>query len=435
MHGEIRTDSAEGAGTTFTLDLPLHRVETVQRALPEWIARLRGRRVIVASGNAPRRSHWRRLLDWAGIEAQEAAERAALEAALAVGAPDALLIETDDGLPGLERWLTGAEDIPVLLVHGVLARTDGNARRPDCIKGELFEPFGDLALWQALAQLWGMVADMPAEEMTEGEWRFDARILMVEDNDINRLILEQILLQLGCHVGQATNGAEALSRLETERFDIVLMDVQMLVMDGLTATRALRDIERARALPRQTVVALTANALAGDRDMCLQAGMDDYVPKPVTIKSVGDLLQRWIPPARQRKAPPRPRGRHGAIARTPAIDLASLRANLGPEADAILPTIIDSYLKESRKHLPVLQAATPDSDLALITRIVHNLKSASAALGLHDFSGRCKDVEQAGRAGDRARVLALLPDLVAAYAPVERAIDVAWQECRNGTGA
>ena len=156
----------------------------------------------------------------------------------------------------------------------------------------------------------------------------------------------------------AVNGAEALAVLENEQFDLVLMDVQMPVMDGLTATRTLREIERMRGLPRQLVIALTANALTGDREMCLQAGMDDYVAKPVTIASVRAAMLRWLPAQFQRPLPvPESAARASAPATTPMVDLDELRATLGAEADQIIPTVIGSFLREGKANIAKLATA------------------------------------------------------------------------------
>ena len=126
------------------------------------------------------------------------------------------------------------------------------------------------------------------------------RVLLVDDNPINLLVAREMLLSLDCAVESADDGAEALARLQREKFDLVLMDVQMPVLDGLEATRRLRAHEAAGGTPRAVVVALTANATAGDRDVCLGAGMDDFIAKPVHREQLAAMLQRWLPAGRWR---------------------------------------------------------------------------------------------------------------------------------------
>lgn len=117
---------------------------------------------------------------------------------------------------------------------------------------------------------------------------------MVEDNETNRLILEQILNRLGCHVTHAGNGLEALDILRQRSFDLVLMDVQMPVMDGFEATRLIRKQERSRRDKHHPIIAMTAGAIIGDREKCLAAGMDDYISKPITAQVLLDKLRHWL---------------------------------------------------------------------------------------------------------------------------------------------
>ncbi len=127
------------------------------------------------------------------------------------------------------------------------------------------------------------------------------RVLLVDDNPINQLVAREMLLSLGVQVDTADDGAEALLRLDEAAYDIVFMDVMMPVLDGLACTRALREREAARASPRLTVVALTANAMTGDRERCLESGMDDYLPKPVRREDLAKMLARWLPVGRFRR--------------------------------------------------------------------------------------------------------------------------------------
>ena len=118
-------------------------------------------------------------------------------------------------------------------------------------------------------------------------------ILLVEDNPVNQTIASTLLKRIGCEVDVAQDGAVAVERWRDGNYDLVLMDCQMPVMDGYDATRAIRSIEAALARPRTPVVALTANALSGDRELCLAAGMDDHLGKPFTVELLRAMLERW----------------------------------------------------------------------------------------------------------------------------------------------
>jgi CheY-like chemotaxis protein len=119
-------------------------------------------------------------------------------------------------------------------------------------------------------------------------------VLLVEDNIVNQKVALGALRRLGVTASLATDGEQAVARLATERFDLVLMDCQMPVMDGFTATAAIREREAREARPRQVIVAMTANAMEGDRELCLAAGMDDYLTKPFNLGALLAVMKKWL---------------------------------------------------------------------------------------------------------------------------------------------
>ena len=121
-------------------------------------------------------------------------------------------------------------------------------------------------------------------------------MLVVEDNPVNQKVALKMLQSFGVSPFSASNGLEALEELERNSFDLVLMDCHMPEMDGYAATRALRERERVMSLKRTPVVALTADALDGDREKCIESGMDDHLPKPLILDELSKTLQRWLLP-------------------------------------------------------------------------------------------------------------------------------------------
>ncbi|HRF30799.1 MAG TPA: ATP-binding protein [Azonexus sp.] len=435
MDGSIKVDSTLGQGSLFSIALPISNATGKNRKLPEWMPQLRGRHVVVVCNDEARSQHRLNLLRWAGIEAIATAGMSD-----GTGFPaDAIVIEDNTDFRCILKLRDTWPATPALMVRGVAGPEARSLPMPEWVEGELQEPFSDLALWTELAQMWGL-AEEPEEQGEEaGALHFGARVLMVEDNETNRLILEQILNRLGCHVTHAGNGLEALDILRQRSFDLVLMDVQMPVMDGLVAASKIRERESALGLPRQPIIALTANALAGDREMCLQAGMDDYVAKPVTIGSISTAMLRWLPATRV--AEPAADSKPAAVETpapapsVPSLDFNDLRASLGKEAERIIPNIITAYLREGTAHIQVLSTLGDDFDLEHITRIVHNLKSSSAALGLAAFSGLCREVEQAARSQQRDKVREQVPQIVAEFEQVRAVARQTLADLGQGEGA
>ena len=153
-------------------------------------------------------------------------------------------------------------------------------------------------LYRALAQAVGGSADQrrAGAGRSDGDCDIRARVLLAEDNGVNQVVARNMLESLGCEFEIVRNGQEACWRVQRGGYDIVLMDCQMPVMDGYAATREIRAWERERrSRSRVPIIALTANALVGDAEACLAAGMDDYLAKPYTRKQLAGVLARWLP--------------------------------------------------------------------------------------------------------------------------------------------
>ncbi len=135
----------------------------------------------------------------------------------------------------------------------------------------------------------------PSREIQNRFAHCKARILLAEDNRINQMVALHILEKLGLHADAVTSGADAISALETHRYDLVLMDLQMQHMDGFETTRRIRAAERVSSSARIPIIALTAHALQGTREKCLESGMDDYLPKPVSPQSFSEMMEKWLP--------------------------------------------------------------------------------------------------------------------------------------------
>ena len=225
-------------------------------------------------------------------------------------------------------------------------------------------------------------------------------VLLVEDNTMNQLVATRMLAKLGYRNDVANNGREAIDAITVGAYDAVLMDCQMPEMDGYEATRQLRRAEAGtdRHLP---VIAMTAAAMTGDREACLEAGMDDYITKPVSVDAISEVLERWI----LRQAVPES-GRTGSQPTTerPVLDpdrFAVLRELDAGDGD-LLATIIHEYVKDATQILAAIRAAIAEGDPQTVERNSHTLKGASANLGAIGLTEICGKLEALGRAARSA---------------------------------
>ena len=260
--------------------------------------------------------------------------------------------------------------------------------------------------------------------------RLHGHVLLAEDNAVNEVVAGAMLESFGLRVSVAQNGRQALEAVAAQAFDVVLMDCQMPEMDGFEAARRIRRREAEKGVPaaaRQLIVAVTANAIEGDRERCLAAGMDDYLSKPFSKADLHALLSRWLAagkPAAADHSAPVPVGH--ADVREEAVDadtidetvLDRLAALQRPGKVGVVEQVVGLYLDDSGRALVTLREALSRHDLAAATQHAHNLKSSSGHVGASGLSTHFAALERAARAGDADRAASLLPAAEAGYAQV-----------------
>ena len=235
-------------------------------------------------------------------------------------------------------------------------------------------------------------------------------VLLVEDNPINREVAVGLLELLGYHVDSVEDGRQACDRSATHPYSVILMDCQMPVMDGFAATAYIREREQQRHTPRTPIIALTANAMEGDRERCLAAGMDDYLTKPFSHQALANTLARWCLPQDQRQpndpvASPNAQAEVGerdksSAAATTQIDpdvWEAIAAIQKPGQPNVLHKIISLYLTSSQTQVTQLREAWQGRDSDAIQAAAHSLKSSSATLGAHRLAALAKQLEEACR--------------------------------------
>ena len=253
--------------------------------------------------------------------------------------------------------------------------------------------------------------------------RANARILLAEDNITNQQVALGILNKLGMRADAVANGAEALHSLETIPYDLVLMDMQMPEMDGIEATRRIRDPQSAVKQHDIPIIAMTANALTGDRERCLEAGMNGYVTKPVFPAALAEALERWLPDVRA--AAPDPQPVPDPVApepgEPPVFDTAGFMARLMGD-ETLGRMVIGEFLEDIPRQMDALRSFLAASDTTSAHRQAHSIKGASANVGGEALRVVARDAEAAGQAGDLDAIIALVPDLEMQFARLRGAI-------------
>jgi CheY-like chemotaxis protein len=252
--------------------------------------------------------------------------------------------------------------------------------------------------------------------------RHPLRILLAEDNVVNQKLALRLLGQMGYRADLAANGLEAVEAVTRQSYDVVLMDVQMPEMDGLEASREI--IRRWPANRRPRIVAMTANAMQEDRDLCAAAGMDDYVAKPIRVEELVGALERSRP---RREAPPTgAQVAGGAPADAPDGDAGVDRSALDRLAEsmggAFVVELIDTFREDARELIATLRRAVPASELDAVRRAAHSLKSTSESLGATGLATLARDLEAAARAGRLDGAEARIQQLADRYELVTRAL-------------
>ncbi|MGH3040468.1 MAG: response regulator, partial [Gaiellaceae bacterium] len=228
-------------------------------------------------------------------------------------------------------------------------------------------------------------AAAPDERLAE---RLPLRILLVEDNAVNQQLVLLMLQKVGYRADVAGNGVEALEALERQPYDAVLMDVEMPEMDGLEATRRIH--QRWPREQRPHIIAVTANAMQGERELCIQAGMGDYITKPIHI----DILAGALTRAPRRPGAPQPAG---------AVDAAvveTLAGSLGEDGRGSAAALIETFLGGVPAQVATIASALERGEADVVQREAHTMKSNAAAFGAGRLEGLCRELEAAAKAGE-----------------------------------
>ncbi len=438
MGGAISLSSRSGEGSTFSFSVRVGVGRVRSAVFPE----LGTRRVLLGVRNATLRRSIGAQLSSLGLEVEEADGGGALVERLAAADKlnnpfDWILMESGMPAPGgyalAERLLQGWPklDRVIMIVGPDTQRADSATCERLKVGARLIKPFSRSDLADAL----GVTLHGAADEETrflvfEAEQTYACapppsrsaqhlKILLVEDNPVNQTVAVKMLEKVGHSIVVAANGQEALECFDKERFDLILMDVQMPVMVGLEATQAIRAREARRSWAAggkwqsTPIVAMTAHAMQGDRDRCLMAGMDDYIAKPIKPPELHGVIDRVLGDLDETsQASAVSQGeRIDGIGDAAIADVGATRELLDGD-DAALQQLISLFFSDLERNRKSLELAQRNSDFATIRTLAHSIKGAAGVFNAGAAVAAAQRLENAGKAQDAAAVRREVPNLL-----------------------
>ncbi|MEW6156779.1 MAG: response regulator, partial [Verrucomicrobiota bacterium] len=448
MHGRISVESVPGAGSTFWFTIPLELAATPadQPELPK--IDLSGLRVLIVDDNATNRQilhhqmmAWR-MRDECAASALEGFELMRKRAEQ--GDPfDLAILDMQmpemDGLT-LARKISADANLSqtrLIMLTSLSHHLGAAALHEAGLAAHLVKPVKQSRLYDCLATVMAGAPKRSTEflckstvaraavSMVENE-RGKIRVLLAEDNAVNQKVALRQLQKLGFHADAVANGLEVLEALERIEYALVLMDCQMPEMDGYEATRRLRERDKAGGLERAPyIIAMTANALLGDRDLCLRAGMNDYIAKPVRMEELAAALERGLNFLGQQAPLPMAPAKEpsGEAVLDPAI-LKSIRdLRIEGEADP-LPELVDLFLQDAPRHLHNICTSVQAQDALALEHAVHALKGASSNLGARLLADRCARLLDLARQGNLVAAAPLVPQVQLEFERARAALEL-----------
>ncbi len=450
MGGTLMCESVLGEGSTFFFNVPLERVpeDERKRHQPD-SAELAGVRVLIVDDNATNREILEyQTASWSMISESVSSGLAGLErmrSAVKNGHPfDLVILDMQmpdmDGMEVAQKIKADAviADVKMIMLTSIGLHGDvSQETKQSGIAAYLTKPVRKSDLHSSLLMIIGREkGDDPLQLsrkhfITKNVLQLNMSVLVAEDNAINQEVIVFMLKKIGCDVDIASNGQEALEAVTENSYDIILMDCQMPTMDGYQATAAIRNLEEKEDLRTKTpIIALTANALEGDREKCLAAGMDDYISKPCKIDEIRTMLETWcdgIPSAGTKDRSTEKKAvekvtteEHSSLIEQGVLNaLRDLQMEGQPD---ILKRIITAYCKSSDQLVAGLREALSLDDLTALQNNAHSLKSGSANVGALTLSELNKELEMGCRNNTLENAGNLVSSIESEYIRVKEAL-------------
>ncbi len=443
MKGDIHVDSKKGQGSTFSFHIPL----TLDPAPPSHLTSstnfkaLQGLNVLIVDDTKISRVILAEQLSQLKLNIAHAASGEEALEKIQIAAEERKpfnIVITDELTPKISgKDLACKISKEALLTNGVMVLITSLENHDDHaylkslgFDGCLTKPTYPTELPQLLSLLWSsrhkrnttpLITRHTILEAKSGTLikpKFtNTQILLTEDNPINVTVATELLMGYGCSVTPAGNGLEALCLVEKRNFDLIFMDCQMPEMDGFEATKEIRNFQKRNNAAHTPIIAFTANAMKTDKEKCLQAGMDDYISKPVNQESLQNILTKWLP--------------H----KLNTIDSGDMTPPTAPQQQAIehedglppldtkvfsdlktlfkdkFPLVIEQHTQNARENILRAKTAVKDNDAKMLERAAHSLKGASAQFGANHLNSIAIEIETLAKSGNMRQAEKLIEQL------------------------
>jgi two-component system, sensor histidine kinase and response regulator len=444
MGGEMSVESEPGSGSTFSFAVTFEKQPEYVRPALNVAPDLAGRRALVVDDNRANRMILEKQLSSWGVRttAVEGGPEALEELRSASGPYDLAVLDMQmPGMDGIElarriKADPGLSQIRLVLLTSMGRRGEGEEASQSGIEAFPTKPVRQSELYDALVTVMSGADPEEKRPVTLHGLRRQKvgshRVLVAEDNPVNQKVARHMLENLGYQADVVRNGKEALEALAAGTYGAVLMDVQMPGMDGYRATSRIRLCEEQRGRRnmmmglrrhRTPIIAMTANAMQGDREKAIEAGMDDYVSKPVSRDELGAVLRKWVSGTPAYRVP----GAEVAESRAgTTLDREVISGLCGLQGEGetdIVAELAGMFLEDARPRFSALEEAVQNDHAPAVELLAHTLKGSSGSMGARGMSVLCARLEDAGASGELSQSFGLLERLKEEFGRVDRAFE------------
>ena len=440
MGGQIGVASLKGKGSEFwfTAKLALQPDQDHAYTQSDLIC---GKRILVVDDNSTNRQVLRIRLDSWGANVTEVPDGPtalkAMTQAHQTGTPFDLII-TDMQMPEMDGLMLGRsirqderfKGVCLMMMTSLGHQNNSDELSAIGFSACLTKPVRPSELFARLTDILNgnsVATTQKSEELTTSEQfisKGKIRILLAEDNVTNQQVVVGILKKIGLNIDTVANGAEAVKALEMVNYDLVLMDVQMPEMDGLEATQKVRNPESSVLNHNIPIIAMTAHAVQGNRELCLEAGMDDYISKPVNFKILAEKLNQWLPLEEEIQAShdtETTKPSEATETQATVYDQFSFLERLMGDAE-MAKMVIETFLDDIPNQIESLKASIETEDIETIECITHTIKGAALNIGAEVLGELAAEIEAACKDGNISLVHECWPELQEQFDQLKKAI-------------